>query len=80
MAPDDNIKVACDGFVIPEHRIKLDQAMARFCRFTLSPVAFLRVLTGLRRKGQGFGASHLGKILNGELLRYEHFEMQAVLQ
>lgn len=27
----------------------------------------------MRRKGQGFASSHLGRMLNGELLRGEHF-------
>ena len=47
--------------------------MARHCRFMQSPVPFLKALFDMRRKGQGFANSHLGRILNGELLRYEHF-------
>lgn len=38
-----------------------------------SPIPFLKALFAMRRKGQGFAKSHLGRILNGELLRYEHF-------
>ena len=34
-------------------------------QFTDNPVAFLRKLTGLRRKGQAFLPTHLGQILHG---------------
>ncbi|KAK0127299.1 hypothetical protein ONS96_006849 [Cadophora gregata f. sp. sojae] len=74
-APDDQIRVACDGFVNPEYRKMLDSTMARHCRFMQTPIPFLRALFAMRRKGQGFANSHLGRILNGELLRYEHFVM-----
>jgi hypothetical protein len=50
--------------------------MARHCRFSKSPVTFLRIITGLRRKGQNFNRSHIGRVLNGELLKEEHFSMQ----
>jgi hypothetical protein len=44
-------------------------------KFKKSPVAFLRALISLRRKGMSFEGSHLGRILNGELLKQEHFEV-----
>ena len=44
-------------------------------KFKKSPVAFLRSLISLRRKGMSFEGSHLGRILNGELLKQEHFEI-----
>ena len=34
----------------------------------------------MRRKGQGFTNSHLGRILNGELLRDEHFVVLGVVK
>ncbi|EKD21257.1 hypothetical protein MBM_00370 [Drepanopeziza brunnea f. sp. 'multigermtubi' MB_m1] len=71
--PDDLVRVAVDGFVHHEDRVNLDTKMARYCRFQRSPVPFLRLLFAMRRKGQGFVDSHLGRILNGELLRDEHF-------
>lgn len=48
--------------------------MASTCPFTTSPVAFLRALTALRRKGQSFAQSHLGRILRVELIAPELFE------
>ncbi|KAH8676420.1 hypothetical protein BGZ60DRAFT_562097 [Tricladium varicosporioides] len=64
--PDDGVKVACDGFIRPDSESSL--ATVRACKFTTSPVAFLRIIMALRRKGQSFSSSHLGKILNGELI------------
>ncbi len=52
--------------------------MARSCKFTKSPVTFLRIIICLRRKGQSFNSSHLGRILNGELLKEEHFVFQGM--
>lgn len=56
-----------------------DHIMARYCPFPQSPVAFLRSVISLRRKGQSFGTSHLGCILNGELLKEKHFLVQGKL-
>jgi hypothetical protein len=56
----------------------IDHGMSRYCRFSKSPVTFLRIIMGLRRKGQSFNSSHIGRILNGELLREEHFGIQDV--
>jgi hypothetical protein len=71
--PDDHMEVACDGFISPQNRAKSDSLMVRASPFMVSPVSFLRMLMALRRKGQSFSASHLGKILNGELISREHF-------
>ncbi|KAI9820813.1 MAG: hypothetical protein M1826_000838 [Phylliscum demangeonii] len=73
-APPDQVRVACDGFVARNSRPVLDEAMARECPFTISPVAFLRAVMALRRKGQSFQRSHVGKLLHGELLGPEAFE------
>ena len=54
--PDERVRVACDGFVFPSHRRLLDPSMARNCRFQQSPVAFLKVVMAMRRKGQSFGS------------------------
>jgi hypothetical protein len=51
--------------------------MARHCKFSKSPVTFLRIITGLRRKGQSFNTSHMGRVLNGELLKEDHFIIQS---
>jgi len=62
-------------FVNTQDRPMVDSVMARYCRFTKSPVSFLRIVMSLRRKGQSFNSSHLGRILNGELLRLEDFKV-----
>jgi hypothetical protein len=71
--PDDHMEVACDGFITPPNKPQSDFVIARACPFITSPVAFLRIVIALRRKGQSFTASHFGMILNGELLSREHF-------
>ncbi len=43
-------------------------------QFSESPVAFLRTLTGLRRKGQGFLPTHLGKVLHSRDVPDKEFE------
>jgi hypothetical protein len=72
--PDDNLKVGCDGFIDPASRGLSKSASSKTCLFTTSPVDFLRKITSLRRKGQSFTFSHIGRILNGELIAREHFD------
>ena len=74
--PNDSVRVACDGFINPEDRKAVDGVMARNCRFKVSPLAFLRTVMALRRKGQNFGGSHMGRLLNGELLKEEDFKQE----
>ena len=71
--PQANVQVACDGFINPLNRKEFDCLMAKDCSFKLSPVEFLRCLIALRRKGQSAQRSHMGKILQGELLSEEDF-------
>lgn len=73
-SPCEHIQVSCDEFVSPIGRPKFDIIMEKECPFTTSPVGFLRMLMALRRKGQNFQKSHLGRILHGELLVKEQFE------
>ncbi|KAJ6561052.1 hypothetical protein DFH09DRAFT_921131 [Mycena vulgaris] len=47
------------------------------CSFVSSPLPFMRELFGWRRKGQGFGLTHMGILLNGNKLEDSEFE-QAV--
>jgi hypothetical protein len=70
--PDDHMKVACDGFITSPSQS--DSVTTRTCPFTISPVAFLKIVMALRRRGQSFAASHFGMILNGELISREHFK------
>ena len=72
--PYEQSQVACDGFISPTDRLGFDALMESVCPFTISPVEFLRILMALRRKGQSFHKSHLGRILHGELLAREEFE------
>jgi hypothetical protein len=46
-------------------------------QFTENPVAFLRTLTGLRRKGQGFLPTHLGKVLHSRDVPDSEFKRRA---
>jgi hypothetical protein len=71
--PDDHIEVARDGFISPQDRALSNSVMLRECPFTTSPVAFLRMIIALRRKGQSFAMSHFGMILNGELIARDTF-------
>jgi hypothetical protein len=72
-APDDDTEVARDGFITPANRAKLSPEIIA-CPFTMSPVPFVRAIISFRRKGQSITASHMGKILNGELIAKEDFE------
>jgi hypothetical protein len=72
-APEGPSQALTDGFVVPAHRQAYDEAMKRECRFEASPVEFLRRLMTMRRKGQSFHRSHIGRILMQELLAEHHF-------
>ena len=76
--PDDGMEVACDGFINLSTSVESEPdagmvPVRESCPFTRSPVNFVRMVIALRRKGQGFTTSHLGKILNGELILADHF-------
>lgn len=73
-APGDNIKVSTDGFVDPKDREMYDREMARDCKMVKSPVDMLRALLEMRRKGQGFGKTHMGLLLDGELIKDRDFQ------
>jgi len=67
------IKVAPDGFISPASRALSKSAALRDCRFSTSQVAFVAKIMAMRRKGQGITVSHMGRILNGELLLEKDF-------
>lgn len=71
--PDRGVDVSSDGFINPEHRAKYDLNMWSECRFSQSPVAFLRALMALRRRGQVTDRSHIGMLLNGITVSERHF-------
>ncbi|KAL4078001.1 hypothetical protein J3A83DRAFT_4087181 [Scleroderma citrinum] len=61
-----------DGFIPPVHRPpRAGQAGS----FSKSPLPFLRFLIGLRRKGMPFSLTHMGKILDGRMVKEEDFEV-----
>ncbi|KAG6369456.1 hypothetical protein JVT61DRAFT_14826 [Boletus reticuloceps] len=65
--------IECDGFIAPEHRRGSRSGPAQHT-FRYTPLPFVKVLLGLRRKGMPFGQTHMGKILNGRLLTERDFE------
>jgi hypothetical protein len=72
--PNDQTKIACDGFISLANRAFLGRDWQLECPFETSPVAFLRLVTAFRRKGQSTTVSHIGRILNGELVSRQQFE------
>lgn len=73
--PFEGADVAADGFISIETRHHQDDIRAAVCKFTRSPIDFLRLVTTFRRLGQTFATSHMGKILSGELVRSIDFEV-----
>jgi hypothetical protein len=69
------VDVSTDGFISPETRHNQDDETAAICKFTRSPIDFLRLITTFRRLGQTFASSHMGKVLSGELVRAMDFEV-----
>jgi hypothetical protein len=59
----------------PGTRIHQDDETAAICKFTRSPIDFLRMITNFRRFGQSYTSSHMGKILGGQLVRGMDFEV-----
>lgn len=69
--PDDNTNVSPDGFISPAANGGMSRTSSKF---TKSPVGFVRQLVAIRCKGQAYSSSHMGKMLNGELLRPDDFK------
>ncbi|PVH70609.1 hypothetical protein DL98DRAFT_472494 [Cadophora sp. DSE1049] len=72
-APDDQTRIAYDGFVNLANRALSDPNWNSTCPFETSPVDFVRAVISFRRKGQSTTVSHLGRILNGELIPEDYF-------
>ena len=75
--PKNGILVELDGFIGPRSRAKMTSAPIRDCRFKSSPIDFVKSIVSLRRKGLSYTTSHMGKLLNGELLSKEEFVVVA---
>ena len=65
--------VECDGFITPEHRCGSLASQTRRI-FQNTPLPFVKMLLGLRRKGMSFAQTHMGKLLEGRLLTERDFE------
>jgi hypothetical protein len=63
--------VESDRFVPRRGRIK---EMVDICLFDKSPIALLKTLFGLRRKGMSYQQTHMGKILHTRVLSRDDFE------
>jgi hypothetical protein len=63
-----DIRVQRDGFI--EHDLDDPPTPGRF---QTSPLPFLKELFGLRRKGQSYFTTHLGKILHSRVLTEKDF-------
>lgn len=72
--PGNGISVEQDGFINPESRAKMTSELIRNCMFKTSPINFVRMIVVMRRKGLSHLESHMGKILNGELIPKDQFE------
>ncbi|KAF9255590.1 hypothetical protein L218DRAFT_1034217 [Marasmius fiardii PR-910] len=71
--PEDkghDMKIEGDGFVKPENRVG---QLASNCKFEKNPIPYLKALIGFRRRGMTFETTHIGKVLNGRLLRESDF-------
>ncbi|KAM0310792.1 hypothetical protein ACHAO8_007779 [Botrytis cinerea] len=72
--PRDDVEICSDNFVPIPSRASFDPVMEEVCPFKQSPVDFLQKVFALRRKGQNFEDSHMGRILSGELLNRKDFD------
>ncbi|KAL3419433.1 hypothetical protein PVAG01_09655 [Phlyctema vagabunda] len=76
--PTDDMEVKSDGFISPASRARSDSILVQDSPFQTSPVPFVNALTTIRRKGQSITVSHMGKILNGELITADEFQENPV--
>ncbi|KAI5991231.1 hypothetical protein EDD15DRAFT_2449545 [Pisolithus albus] len=73
LAGEGDLEVESDGFIAPAHR---PLAARPIDSFQQSPLPFLKHVINLRRRGMNFVATHMGKILDGRLLKAEDFADQ----
>lgn len=70
---EEDMVIECDGFIIPEQRPGSLLGETRRT-FQNTPLPFIKVLLGLRRKGMAFAQTHMGRVLDGRLLVERDFE------
>lgn len=66
---EGKLRSQSDGFVLPGNR----RGQLQGSPFTKSPMPFLKDLFGLRRKGQAYDKSPIGKLLSGRILKEDAF-------
>ncbi|KAF8554287.1 hypothetical protein OG21DRAFT_1522569 [Imleria badia] len=71
---EEEMVIECDGFIAPEQRCGSLSGQAQRT-FQNTPLPFVKVLFGLRRKGMSFAQTHMGKLLYGRLLTDRDFEI-----
>ncbi|KAL0058904.1 hypothetical protein AAF712_014386 [Marasmius tenuissimus] len=74
---DRDCQAENDGFVRPENRGS--SRLSLECQFDKSPLSYLKLLVGSRRKGITYDPTHLGKTLNTRYLVNDDFEMSVKL-
>jgi hypothetical protein len=67
-----NRQVAVDNFVSPACRE--DNSWTPVCHFRTSPVKMLKEFIGMRRLGQEWRHTHLGRVLHGRILHRDEFK------
>ncbi|KAI6110733.1 hypothetical protein EDD17DRAFT_1828231 [Pisolithus thermaeus] len=73
LADEEHLEIESDGFMTPVHRPLEARSVGSFQQ---SPLPFLKHVINLRRRGMNFMATHMGKFLNGRLLKEEDFNDQ----
>ncbi|KAI5993335.1 hypothetical protein EDD15DRAFT_2439801 [Pisolithus albus] len=73
LAGEGDLEVESDSFIAPAHRPLAARSIDSFHK---SPLPFLKHFINLRRRGMNFVATHMGKILDGRLLKAEDFADQ----
>ena len=63
-------KVSTEGFVYPASR----GAVGWSCAFQKSPLPLIKVLLGMRRKGDDWSMTHIGQIVDGRILKEDAFQ------
>ena len=71
--PPEGITVAADGFIEPSHRRRITASSSLTAPFESSPTELLTRLINMRRQGGVSKYSHIGRILNKELLKRTDF-------
>ncbi|KAF3929730.1 hypothetical protein AA313_de0209692 [Arthrobotrys entomopaga] len=71
--PPEGFQPSNDGWLSREAWMVLWKARDMQSNFTRNPLPFLRELVKMRRKGQGFAATHVGMLLNARELKPEDF-------